>query len=82
MRYNGNDDDLFEGLIVTDREIGHFVAVFFLLGCALAGTWDFMTYLFGNQADTVSEIIRNSWMRWPMAVLVISFFIAHFWLKK
>lgn len=67
---------------MSDREIGWLVAMFFLLGCLLAGTWDFMTFCFGNKADTVSEIIRDGWMRWPMGVLVILFFVAHFWLRQ
>jgi hypothetical protein len=55
-----------------------FVAVVFVSGCVLAALFDLFCLFSKTPIPTVTDTIRGSWLRYPMAVVICGFLLFHF----
>lgn len=61
------------------RFVSHSLAILIVLHLFLTGLWDIYILYGPPGGTTVSEEIRQSWLRYPMAILIAGFLFVHFW---
>ena len=61
--------------------IHYIFAILFVAHLAFAGLWD-LACIFWFRSDTLSETIRETWLRYPMVVLATGFGMMHFWVRR
>lgn len=63
---------------MTHEQISKVIAFIFASVCYVAGLWDLVILLTTTKAPTVSQVCRDTVLRYPMAFAIAIFLIVHF----
>jgi hypothetical protein len=58
------------------------LSILFTAFCCAAGLWDLFLMAFAGDQRSVSTVIRTTELRYPMAVAIAGFALAHFWYRR